>query len=80
MVDTPMSRRGDWLKREALRRLIRENDVKNAIIFCNRKRDVDDCKAEECNLPHCAGATALTNSNDGCEYWSAEGHEESTWL
>ncbi len=32
---------GDWLKREALRRLIRENDVKNAIIFCNRKRDVD---------------------------------------
>jgi superfamily II DNA/RNA helicase len=32
---------GDWLKREALRKLIRENDVKNAIIFCNRKRDVD---------------------------------------
>jgi len=27
-------------KREALRRLIREQDVKNAIIFCNRKRDV----------------------------------------
>ncbi len=31
----------DWAKREALRRLIRDNAVKNAIIFCNRKRDVD---------------------------------------
>ncbi len=28
-------------KREALRRLIRSEEVKNAIIFCNRKRDVD---------------------------------------
>jgi superfamily II DNA/RNA helicase len=28
-------------KRKALRRLIRSEDVKNAIIFCNRKRDVD---------------------------------------
>jgi len=28
-------------KREVLRRLIRDNKVKNAIIFCNRKRDVD---------------------------------------
>ncbi len=27
-------------KREALRQLIRDNDVKNGIIFCNRKRDV----------------------------------------
>ncbi|MFW6027549.1 MAG: DEAD/DEAH box helicase [bacterium] len=27
-------------KRKALRRLIRDNDVRNAIIFCNRKRDV----------------------------------------
>jgi superfamily II DNA/RNA helicase len=32
---------GDWSKRETLRRLIRDNDVKNAIVFCNRKRDVD---------------------------------------
>jgi superfamily II DNA/RNA helicase len=31
----------DWAKREALRRLIRENPVKNAIVFCNRKRDVE---------------------------------------
>ena len=31
----------DWAKRESLRRLIRESDVKNGIIFCNRKRDVD---------------------------------------
>src|ERR1700678_440248 len=31
----------DWAKREALRRLIRDNPVKNAIVFCNRKRDVD---------------------------------------
>src|SRR3954471_13314802 len=28
-------------KREAVRRLIRNEDVKNALIFCNRKRDVD---------------------------------------
>ena len=28
-------------KREALRRLIRSEDVNNALIFCNRKRDVD---------------------------------------
>jgi superfamily II DNA/RNA helicase len=31
----------DWAKREVLRRLIRENSVKNGIVFCNRKRDVD---------------------------------------
>src|SRR5271169_6362199 len=31
----------DWAKREALRRLIRDNSVQNAIVFCNRKRDVD---------------------------------------
>ncbi len=33
----------DWAKREGLRRLIREceADIKNAIVFCNRKRDVD---------------------------------------
>jgi superfamily II DNA/RNA helicase len=30
----------DWEKREVLRELIRSQDVKNAIIFCNRKRDV----------------------------------------
>jgi superfamily II DNA/RNA helicase len=30
----------DWAKREMLRELIRSQDVKNAIIFCNRKRDV----------------------------------------
>jgi len=29
-----------WAKREQLRQLIRSQDVKNAIIFCNRKRDV----------------------------------------
>src|SRR3954453_4319680 len=28
-------------KREALRRLVASEDVKNALIFCNRKRDVD---------------------------------------
>ncbi len=31
----------DGEKREALRRLIRSEDVQNALIFCNRKRDVD---------------------------------------
>jgi superfamily II DNA/RNA helicase len=30
----------DWAKREVLRDLIRAEQVKNAIIFCNRKRDV----------------------------------------
>jgi superfamily II DNA/RNA helicase len=30
----------DWEKREILRELIRTENVKNAIIFCNRKRDV----------------------------------------
>jgi superfamily II DNA/RNA helicase len=30
----------DWMKREVLRELIRSEHVKNAIIFCNRKRDV----------------------------------------
>jgi superfamily II DNA/RNA helicase len=30
----------DWAKREMLRDLIRNGNVKNAIIFCNRKRDV----------------------------------------
>ncbi len=30
----------DWQKREMLRELIRSEHVKNAIIFCNRKRDV----------------------------------------
>ncbi|WP_408904031.1 DEAD/DEAH box helicase, partial [Rhodopila sp.] len=28
-------------KREALRRLVRQENVQNALIFCNRKRDVD---------------------------------------
>src|SRR5690348_7708038 len=32
---------GEWSKRETLRRLIRETDIVNAIVFCNRKRDVD---------------------------------------
>ena len=31
----------DLDKREALRRMIRSEDVANALIFCNRKRDVD---------------------------------------
>ncbi len=40
LVDVPAN---DWAKREALRRLIREVDatLQNAIVFCNRKRDVD---------------------------------------
>jgi superfamily II DNA/RNA helicase len=31
----------DWAKRETLRRLIRESGATTAIVFCNRKRDVD---------------------------------------
>src|SRR3984957_779475 len=40
IVMTPAN---DWAKREALRRLIREAEatLTNAIVFCNRKRDVD---------------------------------------
>lgn len=30
----------DWQKREVLRELIKSENVRNAIIFCNRKRDV----------------------------------------
>ena len=30
----------DWLKRETLRALLNRDGVKNAFIFCNRKRDV----------------------------------------
>lgn len=30
----------DWLKREALRTLLKREKVQNAFIFCNRKRDV----------------------------------------
>ena len=40
LVEVPHN---DWAKREALRRLIREAEptLNNAIVFCNRKRDVD---------------------------------------
>ena len=39
LVEVPAN---DWAKREALRRLIREaGEITNAIVFCNRKRDVD---------------------------------------
>ena len=38
IIDVPSN---DWAKRETLRRLIREGDIVNAIVFCNRKRDVD---------------------------------------
>jgi superfamily II DNA/RNA helicase len=40
LVEIPVN---DWAKREALRRLIREAEetLNNAIVFCNRKRDVD---------------------------------------
>jgi superfamily II DNA/RNA helicase len=39
VVEVPAN---DWAKREALRRLIREaGEITNAIVFCNRKRDVD---------------------------------------
>ncbi len=31
----------DMDKREALRRLIRQENIKNAFVFCNRKKDVD---------------------------------------
>jgi superfamily II DNA/RNA helicase len=41
MVTQALTVVGSFDKREALRRLIESEDVKNALIFCNRKRDVD---------------------------------------
>jgi len=38
IVEVPAN---DWAKRESLRRLVHDHAVKNAIVFCNRKRDVD---------------------------------------
>ena len=38
IIDVPNN---DWAKRETLRRLIRDTEIVNAIVFCNRKRDVD---------------------------------------
>src|SRR5579871_4627979 len=38
VVEVPAN---EWAKRETLRRLIREHESVNAIVFCNRKRDVD---------------------------------------
>ncbi|MDD2325632.1 MAG: DEAD/DEAH box helicase [Alphaproteobacteria bacterium] len=38
LIDLPSG--NDWQKREALRHLLRQEDVLNAFIFCNRKRDV----------------------------------------
>ena len=35
------TRAKDFEKREALRQILASEDVKNALIFCNRKRDVD---------------------------------------
>ncbi len=35
-----LAQTNDWLKRETLRVLLRRDEVKNAFIFCNRKRDV----------------------------------------
>ena len=40
-VDQHLSVVGPRDKREALRHLIKEHDVSNAFVFCNRKRDVD---------------------------------------
>lgn len=35
-----LAQNNDWLKREALRALLKKDDVKTAFIFCNRKKDV----------------------------------------
>jgi superfamily II DNA/RNA helicase len=36
----PLPTSSDWQKREALRTLLKRENVQNAFIFCNRKRDV----------------------------------------
>jgi superfamily II DNA/RNA helicase len=38
LIDLPSA--NDWQKREALRHLLHQQEVSNAFIFCNRKRDV----------------------------------------
>jgi len=35
-----LAQNNDWLKRETLRALLKRDGVKNAFIFCNRKKDV----------------------------------------
>ncbi len=35
-----LDQNNDWLKREALRALLKKDNVRNAFIFCNRKKDV----------------------------------------
>ena len=63
-------------KREALRRLIRNEDVKNALIFCNRKRDVDilnrslakyglNCAALHGDMPQPKRTETLQRFKDG---------------
>ncbi|MDX2028355.1 MAG: DEAD/DEAH box helicase [Alphaproteobacteria bacterium] len=39
-VFIPLPSTNDWQKREALRLLLKRENVQNAFIFCNRKRDV----------------------------------------
>ena len=46
-----------WLKRDVLRRLITTEPVENALVFCNRKRDVDILKTSL--LKHGFNAAAL---------------------
>ena len=62
----------DWAKREALRELIREHDVKNAIIFCNRKRDV--AILLKSLLKHGFNAGALHGDMDQTEPHGDAGH------
>ncbi len=39
-IFVPLNSDNDWLKREALRMILKRENVQNAFIFCNRKRDV----------------------------------------
>ncbi|MDQ7077364.1 MAG: DEAD/DEAH box helicase [Robiginitomaculum sp.] len=59
------------LKNEALRTIIDEHNVRNAIVFCNRKRDVDRVatflkKSQIQRLAHSRGfATKCAHSHPG---------------
>ena len=80
-------------KREALRRLIRSEDVQNALIFCNRKREVDillksltkhhfDAGALHGDLAQSVRFATLEKfkANEICVCWCAPMWRRAAWI